>query len=466
LNLVATPPQPAFDPRMVAIGILDIPPEIHIQILEFANTSRTLKTLSVTCRALRSIAQSLLFEKLRIDLRQGLRGSVDDLLANPRICAATRFLQLRGRYLASKKPPLNDEDKLSLIAKLLPKMVGLREMRIYQVHLSRAFIEAFLETAANVSLAVNLGTNIYPPGIGPTSNTPLRISHLYFAASAGDHSSIDFYQSVFRASSTTLTKLTVTTEGDGLAKLADIRLPFLRDLTLFIHPFIRTGNAVPGAGAVAFIIAQRTIQKLDFRGTVSPLPPIPSDALPDLRELNATTKLVNQIVPGRPVEAIEVSNSQRGDQDWFGEEVARSTARVRKLRVHLSTPILDTRMVKRMVTILPFLENLRLPVFDHVRGRLALSPRLILLQALLDVLQVLTSLKYLKHLRISLGCRGYAWVNYNIDVNGIATKLRKANSCFSFIEIRERGESGWKDTASVWNEAFGVFHYMQSVSKF
>jgi hypothetical protein len=371
LNSVATLPQPAFDPRMVAIGILDIPPEIHIQILEFANTSRTLKTLSVTCRALRSIAQSLLFEKLRIDLGKKLRGSVDDLLANPSICAAIRFLELRGHYLSSIMPPRNDEEKLSLIAKLLPEMVGLRAVWIYQVHLSRAFMEAFLETAANVSLTVNLGTNIYPPGIGPTSNTPLRISHLHFAAGAANDSPIDFYQSVFRASSTTLTKLTVTAEGDGLANLADIYLPFLRDLTLSIRTF---GTAVPRAGAVAFITAQRTIRKLSLKGKVSPLPPIPSDALPDLRELNATTELVNQIVPGRPVEAIEVSNSQGGDQDWVGEEVARSTARVRDLRVHLSTPILDTRMVKRMVTILPFLDNLLLFVFDHVSSRLALPP--------------------------------------------------------------------------------------------
>ena len=70
---------------MVAIGLLDIPPEIQLQIAEFAETPQTLKALSVTSRSLRSIAQSILFKKLRIDIgtELGLRGSVDDLLANP-----------------------------------------------------------------------------------------------------------------------------------------------------------------------------------------------------------------------------------------------------------------------------------------------------------------------------------------------------------------------------------------------
>ena len=76
--------------KMVAIGLLDIPPEIHLQIAEFVETRRSLKALSVTSRSLRSIAQSKLFERLEIDIATGLRGSVDDLLANPRLCPAIR----------------------------------------------------------------------------------------------------------------------------------------------------------------------------------------------------------------------------------------------------------------------------------------------------------------------------------------------------------------------------------------
>jgi len=84
-----------------------------------------------------------------------------------------------------------------------------------------------------------------------------------------------------------------------------------------------------------------------------------------------------------------------------------------------------------------------------------------LLQKLLNVVEVLTSLKYLKNLRISL-FRREIWVNHN--ANGIATKLRNAIPSFSFLEIREGGASGWKDTVSVWNEDLGVFHKMESVS--
>lgn len=443
---------------MVAMSLLDIPPEIQLQIAEFAETSQTLKALSVTSRSLRSIAQSVLFEKFRIDLGKDLRGSIDDLLANPRICAAIRFLELRGRFLMSAKPPRNDEEKLSLIKRILPELVGLRKVSIYQIHLSKVFLEAFLGIAANIPLQITLGSNLYPPDINTAPNTPLQISHLHFAA-AVDPLSLEFYRLMFRASATTLTGLDMRADEDGLMKLADIDLPFLHDLTLLITK----ENEVSRTSAAAFITAQRTIRKLDLRGKVRPLPPIPSDALPDLRELNATTELVNQLVPGRPVEAIEVSSSTVCGQYWFGEEVARSTAQVRKLRVHLNTAILDTRMVKRMVTILPSLESLWLPVFDDVSRHFIRLPRLILLQALLDVVEVLTSLKCLNNLRFNL-FRREIWLHH--DVNSIATKLRNANSCFSYLEIREGGASGWKNIASVWNEVFGAFHHIESVVAF
>ena len=76
------------------------------------------------------------------------------------------------------------------------------------------------------------------------------------------------------------------------------------------------------------------------------------------------------------------------------------------------------------------------------------------LQTLLAVVEVLTSLKCLTHLRISLYRRN-TWVDHN--VNSIATKLRKANSCFSFIEIEYHSVRGWKSTVSVWSEASACF---------
>jgi len=87
--------------KTAAIGLLNIPPEIQLQIAEFVETRQTLRALSVTSRSLRSIAQSMLFENLEINLGKELRGSVDDLLANPRICAAIRFLRLRGGFFFS-----------------------------------------------------------------------------------------------------------------------------------------------------------------------------------------------------------------------------------------------------------------------------------------------------------------------------------------------------------------------------
>jgi len=337
---------------MVAIGLLDIPPELQLQIAEFVETRQTLKALSVTCRSLRSIAQSILFKTLRIDLgmKLGLRGSVDDLLANPRICAAIRFLDLRG--------PHNDHEQLSLIQKMLPKVVGLRKVLVCFVNLSKTFLGALLGIAANTPLQISLNWNMYPDGVIPMPHTRLRISHLHLTL---DHPSLEFCRSLFHASATTLTALKIMEDKGRLMKLADIALPFLHDLTL-----IAMENEVSRTSAAAFITAQKAIRKLGLRGTMRSLPQIPPNALPNLRELKASTELVNQLVPGRPVVAIEVIITPKCDQDWFGEEVTQSTARLRMLRVHLNSGIPDTRMVKRMVTILPFLENVWLPVFDDV----------------------------------------------------------------------------------------------------
>jgi len=344
---------------MTAISLLDIPPEIHLQIAKFVETRQTLKALSVTSRSLRSVAQSILFENLQIVLGTELRGSVDALLANPRICAAIRFLVLHGRYLDDPARLRNNKEQLSLIQKLLPEMVGLRKVSIYRVDLSKTFLDAFLGIAANTPLQIHLGRNIYPCGVIPMPHTPLQISHLHYWV---DHSSLEFCRLMFHVSATTLTGLDVVAEGDELMELADINLPFLHDLTLwFIDSKMGSRTS-----AAAFITAQRAIRKLILRGSTLPLPPIPPDALPNLRGLGASSEQVSQLVPGRPVEAIEVTRSRQCDQDWFGEEVRGSTSRVRMLRVHPMLEIRDTRMVGRMVTILPSLERLWLLVPNDV----------------------------------------------------------------------------------------------------
>jgi len=347
--------------EMAAIGLVDIPPEIQLQIAEFAET-QDLNALSLTSRSLRSIAQSMLFENFQIDLKTGLRGLVDNLLANPRICAAIRFLVIHGWH-----PSCNHEELLSHTQKMLPKMVGLRKVSIEEVDLSKAFLDAVLGIAANKPLKISLEWNEYPYGVIPMPHTPLQISHLDLRV---DLPSLEFFRSMLHASATTLTGLRIVVTRGDLERLADVNLPFLHDLSFLF----RIGCKDLMTSAAAFITAQKSIKKLELRGSLHPLPPIPlnalPNALPNLRELIASPKLVNQLVPGQPVEAIEVIFSYHEgdqDQDWFGEEVTQSTARVRMLRIPIfKAAALDTRMVKRMVAMVPFLEDLWLPVFDDV----------------------------------------------------------------------------------------------------
>jgi hypothetical protein len=331
------------------IGLLDVPPEIQLQITEFVEPTQGLKALSVTSRSLRGIAQSVLFKRFRIDLGH-LRGSIDDLLANPRICAAIRLLDLQGHDSCTEK-------ELSLIKELLPRMVGLRVVSISRVVISRVFLDAFLEVAANITLQVDLHGNKYPPDIGPTPNTPLRISHFRLHFGYATRGLMNLHQQMLCASAATLTELSMETYGDGLMKLADINLPFLLNLFLYI------ADGRSGPSVTAFITAQRTVRKLYLNGRIGPLPP---GALPNLRELNASEYMVKQIVPGRPVEVIRVVSPEGGVQDWVTEGVAQSTATVRKL--YFKEISVDRRVVEEMVKVLPSLETLSLCMFDDVSG--------------------------------------------------------------------------------------------------
>jgi hypothetical protein len=65
--------------RVVVIGLLDMPPEINLQIAELLRRSSALKALSVTSRSLCGIAQSVLFRIFLIDLEEGPWDSIGDL---------------------------------------------------------------------------------------------------------------------------------------------------------------------------------------------------------------------------------------------------------------------------------------------------------------------------------------------------------------------------------------------------
>ena len=348
---------------MVVIGLLDMPPEIQLEIAEFAETSceaaQTLKALSLTSRSLRHIAQSVLFKTLSINLRKELRGSIDDLVANPQLCATIRMLDIWGVYTMGSYASGSDAEKLSRIKELFSKTTGLRAVRITHSHLSKMFIDAVLEMAAKFPLEVTLSGNIYPPGICPTPNVPLHITvlHLY-------DTDIDFYHPILCTSAATLTELSVEPTVDALVTLAGIKLPTLYSLSLGAKTI---ASEVFGMNASAFLTAQRTIRKLKLYCRIGPLPP---DALPKLRELVTTHERVKQLVPGRPVEAIIITFYQCSDRDLFTEEFAKSTTVVRKLSFEQVT-FLDTGMVEQMVAVLPSLERLWLCVFPDVSGPFA-----------------------------------------------------------------------------------------------
>ncbi len=140
---------------MVVISLPDMPPEIQLQIAEFAQSKQAMNALSITCRRLCRIAQSVLFKSLFINLSTASRGLFGGLLANPRLCASVHLLRLfsnrpSGLFRRHKK------GTLSLCKNLLPELVGLRTLHKNDVDLMAGLFDTFLEIAANIPLIVYL----------------------------------------------------------------------------------------------------------------------------------------------------------------------------------------------------------------------------------------------------------------------------------------------------------------------
>jgi len=354
---------PTSTREMVVIGLLDLPPEIQLHIAESVKGKRALRALSVTSRSLCSIAQSLLFKDFKIALERRQQGSLEDMLANPQICVAIRSLVLSS-YGPLSANLRDNEKKISLIKELLPKMVRLRVVSISRVRLSRMFMDTLLEMAAKIPLEVTLHENIYPRGMCPMPNAPLRISYLNLTIS--DYNpSINVYLPLLCAcaSSAALTSLHLTTSGDVLMKLAGICPPFLHDLGISL----RQGDDNSEMSAAAFLAAQKKVRRLWISGKVGP---VPRRALPNLQELHSPIEVVKQLVPGRPVEAITISSFDGYGRNWCGKEIIKSAVTVRK--ICLKDAIFDTRLVEQMVTGLPYLEILWLSMYDDVSGAFAL----------------------------------------------------------------------------------------------
>ena len=327
------------------MGLIDMPPEIQFEIVENVAVKRALKMLSRTARPLRKVAQEVLFKRLQIDLQKPLQeASIDDLRANAK---SIRFLELIEFS--------SDGEKLSHVTKLLPEMVELKAVLLYRVNLTKEFIHVFLKTAANIPLRVALKSNVYPTHLVTVPSTPLCISHLDFGLVDND-SSLQICRSVVRASALTLQQLSVAFHRVRLMEETPIVLPVLHSLNLHV---------TDERDAAALITPNKAITKLELNHWPHLPYPFSSAVLPNLRELTAHLKVLNQLVPGRPVEVIEVSDVT-DNQDWVGNNLGRSTARVEQLRMRHDT--LVPWKAERIGTMLPSLKILSVYVSYDVRG--------------------------------------------------------------------------------------------------
>jgi len=118
-----------------------------------------------------------------------------------------------------------------------------------------------------------------------------------------------------------------------------------------------------------FLIANPQLAKFELDGPFHDLALLPRSALPNLRTIQARADLMQHLVPGRPVERVEILESSRFNFIADGVRVlSRSAAPIVKLNLHLfycRTHL--SKILDAVVETVPHLQRMRL--FFHAKVR-------------------------------------------------------------------------------------------------
>jgi hypothetical protein len=275
--------------------LLKCPPKFLLLIAKclLAPASRNLKSLSLTCRALRPIAQSILLETVRVStaIKSGPNSSVNTLAMN----ASIRTLTISG--------PTLFRERLEGIQSILPNVLALESLNLFFLHLEAPLLALIVETAARKPLQLKLMHVTI-------SHTPILASAPLFITSLSIREVVRFghekqdvpymqalIEQLCRASSDHIEELWIESDEIYFPILIDLPMPRLSRVSFF----------VPEDGVASFLKKHPSITYAKFDSYRKYSLSLPMSALPNLRELIAWPSAINALVPGRPIQSLTIN---------------------------------------------------------------------------------------------------------------------------------------------------------------
>ena len=331
--------------------VLRCPPEIIHFIAMYlpAPTSPTLKSLSLTCRALQTIAQSILLESVKVLLRSEWRPNA---CVNALVTTSVRRLAVVG--------PNRLRERLCAVESILLKLLALKSICLSCLQLDAPLLGAVLEVAAQKPLQLELQyvSILHSPTF---ASGPLLITSLFVASNSYHKKYAANLQTLIehlcRASSDSIEELRLNTDEKYLTVLVDLPMPCLSKVSL----------RAPPDGVAAFLKKHPSITFLELMAdSIYPLS-LPMDALPKLRELRAWPYVINALVRCRPIHSLTIHTIY--PKAKLLDSIKTSTRPIETLHLHFISSATSTlAWLRQAQDLLPMLRRFQFYPFMEVCG--------------------------------------------------------------------------------------------------
>jgi hypothetical protein len=316
--------------------ILTLPVEIGQHIIKTIESLDGVHALSLSCKAFTEPCRERLFSRIYITLppffypqtsdevlRQETR--LERLSKMARQTAYIEFVTIRAKAPDQRQvtfPP----HMQATFAGWLERMTNLNHLRLSSVDHTNTLVLSILKVAAYRSITLELHWCTFQSSFPRISGGPLRIHDLSIRPghvegfcpslvqyTPKERQSIPFAASLVVAAQANITTLTVDQNTPLALKdmLGTVLLPSLRvfkwttmrghegDLPAVIESFLRRHTT----------IVDISVGHTEYYATTYSFPSLAwaAIALPELRSVTASARIVEQLVPGRPVTSIKVS---------------------------------------------------------------------------------------------------------------------------------------------------------------
>jgi hypothetical protein len=315
-----------------------LPDELLVAIAEYCD-QKTRKDLSLVSRRLRNPSQCIIFNTVCISRKpfetivprfavQG-GGHLPEVIQNDRLLS---YIQTFAISL-NEVPHLLETNIMAPVFTALHRMQQLRDIKLFQIPFTTTMLDRFCEVLSTRLYNVELWTCSYPTDY-TIQHAALKIHRLRLAL---EREWIDGVppptttKALVEIIERSLSSIASLTLSSGLGILAYLgTMPQLTSLNILLKSGRNDG------GLRLFLVANPQLVEFALDGGFYDLPLLPPSALPNLRTIHGTAKLIKHLLPGRPVAKVEICKSSKFKIMVDGlRALSHSAALIVELTLHL-----------------------------------------------------------------------------------------------------------------------------------